>query len=278
MIRLIGFDLDGTLLAPDKRITRKTRGVLERCAQRKIVLVPVTGRPFSGIPEEIRRMEFIHYAVSSNGSVTSRVPDGKVMRSFMMSAQTVQRVLLCARRAAGGRRFIAEVFTGGAGYHDGQTELLMKEKYRDKPALLAYFKASRKTVPDLQHFVSGGTFENISLMFSDGGQRQAAEGLLFDIPDIRVIVPASTDLEIVCGEADKGKALAGLAQDLGVRRDEVMAIGDGPNDRELLSCAGISVAMGNADGSLKDMADYVAQDNRHDGAAEAIERLVLCDR
>lgn len=275
MIRLAGFDLDGTLLTPDKKITPHTQDVLERCAKKNIALVPVTGRPFAGIPMKLRQMPFIRYAISSNGSVTGRVPDGTVIRSFMMPSQTVRSVLSLARRAAGTGRLIAEVFTAGEGFHDPVTDRLLLEKYKEKPQILAYFRASRKTVTNLSGFISGKEFENISLMFENREDRDAARVMLRDVPGIRVIVPARTDLEIVCAGADKGRSLLELARDLGVRPSEILAIGDGSNDRELLSCAGISVAMGNAQEELRVAADYVAQDNEHDGMARALEKFVL---
>lgn len=270
MISLVGFDLDGTLLTRDKHITQHTDHVLRLCAERNIILVPVTGRPFSGIPPQIRAMDFIRFAITSNGSVTSRVPEGEVVRDTLMDGDTVRAVL-----DAAGTGMIIEVFAHGTGYHDAQTDLLLQEKYRDRPAILAYIRASRRTIPDLYAFLPGRKFENISLMFADSQKRDAAKRRVENIPGIRVIVPASTDLEVVCERADKGRAVLELASDLHVEPDGIMAAGDGSNDRELLACAGISVAMGNAKEDLKAMADYVAPDNEHDGLAWALERFVL---
>lgn len=271
MISLVGFDLDGTLLTRDKKITEYTRRVLSRCAGKGIILVPVTGRPFRGIPPQILSMDFIHYAITSNGSVTGRVPGGEIVRDTLMDSETVKAVL-----DAAGKGVIAEVFARGAGYHDAESELLLREKYRDRPAILAYIRASRRPVPDLFSFISGKRFENISLMFGNSQERDAARDRIEKIPGIRVIVPAPTDLEIVCAGADKGRALLELASDLHVKPQDIIAVGDGSNDRELLACAGLSVAMGNASEDLKKTADYVAPDNEHDGLARALERFVLC--
>jgi 5-amino-6-(5-phospho-D-ribitylamino)uracil phosphatase len=56
-----------------------------------------------------------------------------------------------------------------------------------------------------------------------------------------------------------------------------MAIGDGVNDREMLQAAGWGVAMGHASDAVKAVADAVTGNNSEDGAAQAIERYVLCD-
>ena len=61
---------------------------------------------------------------------------------------------------------------------------------------------------------------------------------------------------------------------LGLGLDEIMALGDSDNDREMLQTAGVSVAMGNAGAALKRLARYVTEDNEHDGVARAIYRFI----
>lgn len=75
--------------------------------------------------------------------------------------------------------------------------------------------------------------------------------------------------------ADKGTALAWLADYLDVPREQVMAIGDQGNDATMIAWAGLGVAMGNAPEFVKALADWVAPSVDEDGAAVAIERFVL---
>ena len=69
MIRMIGLDLDGTLLTRDKRLTKKNSEVLALAARRGIHIVPVTGRPLSGIPEAVEALPFIHSRSGGGASV-----------------------------------------------------------------------------------------------------------------------------------------------------------------------------------------------------------------
>ena len=96
------------------------------------------------------------------------------------------------------------------------------------------------------------------------------------IEGIRIIFPWPTDLEITSDRADKGEALLDLCTRLDIAREETMAIGDGNNDLGLMRAAGFSVAMGNSDEDVKEAADYVTDDNEHDGVATAIRKYVLC--
>lgn len=75
--------------------------------------------------------------------------------------------------------------------------------------------------------------------------------------------------------ADKGTALEMLANDLGIAREHVMAIGDQGNDATMVAWAGLGVAMGNANDVTKAVSDWVAPGIDDDGAAVAIERFIL---
>ena len=82
--------------------------------------------------------------------------------------------------------------------------------------------------------------------------------------------------EVLPNEADKGLALAKLAGLHGIRREEVMAIGDSWNDEGMLRWAGVSVAMANAAPGIRDVASWVTtRDHNDDGVAEAIGRFIL---
>jgi hydroxymethylpyrimidine pyrophosphatase-like HAD family hydrolase len=82
-------------------------------------------------------------------------------------------------------------------------------------------------------------------------------------------------LEVLPPNASKGAALKTLLKELGVAPQNVLAMGDGENDIEMLQLAGIGVAVGNADQRLKDIADHVVGTNDEDAVAQVIERFVL---
>jgi hydroxymethylpyrimidine pyrophosphatase-like HAD family hydrolase len=83
-------------------------------------------------------------------------------------------------------------------------------------------------------------------------------------------------LEILPPGIDKGSALARVAEIIGVRREEVMAVGDSMNDEAMIRWAGYGVAMANGDERLKEAACLVtAGTNDEDGLADFVERYVL---
>ena len=73
---------------------------------------------------------------------------------------------------------------------------------------------------------------------------------------------------------DKALSLSVLLENIGMTREEVIAIGDGYNDLSMIKFAGMGIAMGNAQEPVKKVADYITLTNDEDGVAEAIERLL----
>jgi HAD superfamily hydrolase (TIGR01484 family) len=84
-----------------------------------------------------------------------------------------------------------------------------------------------------------------------------------------------TLIEITSRNASKGRALSILAAYYGIAQGEVMAIGDHDNDRDMISWAGLGVAVGNASQGAKAVADYVVPPLSQEGAAWAIEHFIL---
>ena len=80
------------------------------------------------------------------------------------------------------------------------------------------------------------------------------------------------NIEINAAGVNKGTGLVNLGRMLGIRREEIMAFGDGDNDIAMLREAGFGVAMANADEQVKAAADYITLSNEEEGVAEAIER------
>ena len=84
-------------------------------------------------------------------------------------------------------------------------------------------------------------------------------------------------LDVTALEANKGTALATIAAHLGITLEQTAAIGDGGNDPAMFKCAGLSIAMGQADETVKRQADVVTAPNTEDGVAQAIEKYILPD-
>ena len=82
-------------------------------------------------------------------------------------------------------------------------------------------------------------------------------------------------LECVPPGIEKAHSLAKLIATLGIAREEVIACGDGYNDKGMIEFAGLGVAMANASTEVQDAADYITYSNEEDGVAHVVEKFIL---
>lgn len=273
-IKMIGIDLDGTLLTKNKVMTSVSRQALEKAIQAGVEVVPVTGRPYTGVPADVLEIPGIRYVITSNGANTYDCGSGKVLRKKHLPHALTRQIL----EQAAGEDVIREIFIKGVGFHDFRTQGMLEARFSVAPPILAYINRSRKIVPDFEGLLSDTTahVENISLMFPTQEARDEVLQKLNSLGEheknmpLQILKPWKTDLEITHVQADKWLALKDLGERLGIPADEIMALGDGDNDRPMLREAGYSVAMGNAPDFVKETADFCTLDNEHDGAAAAI--------
>ena len=78
-IRLIALDLDGTLLDSQKRLSARNEAVLQECISRGIYIVPCTGRIWGGVPEFLRSLPGIRYAITTNGAIVEDVAEHRIL-------------------------------------------------------------------------------------------------------------------------------------------------------------------------------------------------------
>ena len=78
--------------------------------------------------------------------------------------------------------------------------------------------------------------------------------------------------EISQKDVDKWDALKYLIKELNIQKEELIAIGDNINDRDMIINAGLGIAMGQSMPEIKEVADYVTDDNENEGVKKAIEK------
>ena len=252
MVRLIATDLDGTLLGRGGQVTERTLDAIARFAGRGGVFVPVTGRSAPHIPPWIRTSEHIRYCLHSNGGRCEEVRTGDtVFVNRIPSELCVEAFRVLEPWAAHWNVFadgmaFSEFHRAGAG-----SELVNLLRRVDL------------------------TVEKLDVTPEDKADRARAWDVLCRIEGLDISSAYDTNIEINTPEGAKGRGVERLAALLGIRREEIMAFGDGLNDLSLLSCAGLPVAMENAVPELKAAARFIAPSNIEDGEAACIERFAL---
>ena len=270
-VRLIGLDLDGTLLTDRKDILPETLSALNAAGEAGILIVPATGRPLSGVPEDVISFPYLRYLITSNGAFTYQYPKGSVLRRHTISRSRALEILEYLDRPG----LLTEIFIEGRGFHEQETNRIMNELYRGTP-LENYLAGSRTIVTNLCDYLNShhADVENISTLFLDTNRLEPSFRELSEENDITVVQSAPHVLEIGSSEADKGKAVSELATSLGIAREEIMVFGDSNNDFGLFDAAGTAVAMANATEELKACSHRITSSNEEDGIGIVIREIL----
>lgn len=271
-IRMVGIDLDGTLLTGKKNLLPYTEEVLRRTIEKGIEVVIATGRPSFGIPEELKKMPGIRYAVAVNGAKVLELKTDRILQEDLLSREKAREMLKIFREY----QTVPEVYTRGRGYVN-RDELERLLEYYDNPDIVPYLLQTRGLADDICELLEecGNGVEKVQAIFKDEKEWLEARARIEAIPGVKPVSSLGRNIEVGRADVNKAKGLKWLGEHLKIREEEMMTLGDGDNDLEMIRMAGIGVAMGNAVGVLKEAADYVTLDNEEEGAAKAIERFAL---
>ncbi|MBR0149822.1 MAG: HAD family phosphatase [Synergistaceae bacterium] len=269
-VRLIAFDLDGTLFNDKKEITPETVRTLEQAASMGVEIVPATGRFWGAVPENLKALNFVRYAITLNGAAIFDVKASKTIAEFTIPIERAET--LC--RVSDGLGVVYDFVAGGKGY--------MRRDLYERLAEVMVGEWQVKIVRDMRSPVDD-VYE--TLKAHSGVQKMQIYTLDKDLranllkalpvvfPDMLFTSSVPNNIEINDTRANKGGALEFVAGLLGIPIESTLAFGDGLNDISMIERAGIGAAMSNACPEILAAADYVAPDNNNDGVAEGIKRF-----
>lgn len=272
-IKMLCFDLDGTLLTHDKRVSDYTLKVLAKAVEKGIHIVPTTGRLFLGLPEAVRSLPGLRYAILINGAVVYDAVEQKAIHRAEVDPETADRVYAYMDTLP----IIYDCFADDIRYVSSRNVSLLPQYVPDHN-LLKMILDTRSEVPDLRAHLRQRNkgVQKLQGYFRDQKLRaDTMEELKRRFPGLSVTTSLPFNCEINDGHANKGEAMDKLCAMLGIDPSETMGFGDGSNDMTLIQHAGIGVAMKNAIPALQTEADYITDSNDEDGVAKAICKF--CD-
>ncbi|MDX6694035.1 MAG: hypothetical protein QOF02_1638 [Blastocatellia bacterium] len=283
-IRLIALDLDGTLLTSRGEVSEGNRLALKRARERGVLVALATGRRFRDARPLALDLGLDVALISHNGALTKHARSLENVSVSLLPFEAARDVLRIGR-AAGMDAMISDDAKGKG--------VLVYDHLSDgNEALARYIAWSRRIHGDevdeavrrvaslseyLDHAPVHISFSGTVAQMHNLGETIKCEmqgrvkvfSTIYRKQDFAL-------LDVLHPEASKGAGVAATAAEHGIRREEVMAVGDNFNDLEMLHYAGTPVVMGNADAALLDIAGFhTTATNDEDGVALAVERFVL---
>lgn len=263
-IKLVAIDLDGTLLDSDESISERNRRAVASVRAGGAEVVLVTARGFHRARPFAQELGLSLPVLCCGGALVADSATGNILVHRPLPPEHALPIL----------HFALDHSLLILVHHDGH--------YLAHPATIAaYPEVAALVLPpwsacaDLDALVCQG-----STFLRALGDRSVAElRATFEEPyagQLRFVQLAwrgLPDLGIYDACVSKGNTLRAFCQERGIRRQEVMAIGDHISDASMFEAAGLRVAMANADPELKAVADHVTLSNADDGVAVALERF-----
>ena len=267
-VRLFATDLDGTLLRSDGTVSDRTRAALKAATDAGLIIAFVTGRPPRWLDDVIEETGHIGLAVGANGAVLYDMVEEEYLTVHTLEPELMVELGTELRSEFPEVQFAVEYGHGFAAEPDYVHDWDINPEF-DR-------KGRRIPEPLLAHLDVIAAQPAMKLLAKDRSIDvdvflQSALELIGD----RASITHSSSfglLEIAKAGVTKATGLAELATRHGVTHDEVLAIGDMPNDVPMLSWAGHAVAVANAHPEVLAIADEVTESNDEDGVAKALDR------
>ncbi|MFL6231200.1 MAG: Cof-type HAD-IIB family hydrolase [Pyrinomonadaceae bacterium] len=285
-IRLIALDLDGTLLDARGHVSERNRAAIAEARGRGVEVAIVTGRRFRDARPLALELGLDVPVVAHNGALTKHARTLETVSAQLLPLAAARETLRVAR--AHGADALVSDDAEGAGV------LVYDHIAADDRPVAEYVEWSRRIhgdeaaravvqVASLEDYLDHAPV-HITFSGTQAKTERLAEAFAREmgasVKLMTTIYPRINFglIDVIHPEVSKGTGLAAVAAELQVAREEVLAVGDNHNDREMLEYAGVRVIVRNAEPALYELAGVrVVASHDEDGVAEAIENFVLVE-
>ena len=265
--KLLALDMDGTLLNSQKKISPKTEAAISELSKRGVNVVLSTGRGVAELQDYKDELKFMHYGVTSSGGAVYDFFSKKPVKFHSISEDIALEII------------DAGISESALIHILGLTNSLMKDDDIKKAAdfqmsiYAPMYDRICTRCDDFKKYVKENPDEiiKINLYHRSPESRQRNFERLKHL-NLTFALAETTALESSPKGISKASGLIELCKFLQIDIADTVAVGDAPNDIEILKTAGIAAVMGNADDEIKKIADFVTDDNDHNGIVKVIEK------
>jgi Cof subfamily protein (haloacid dehalogenase superfamily) len=283
MKKLIAIDLDGTLLSSNIDISKENIQAIQNAQNAGHIVMICSGRAPEDIKNVIEKTPLVCPVAGSNGTMV--IADGKLLSQISINKEMVKKVAAVLDE----NKFPFKIYTShGIFVASSWTERLLafleQNKEITKNITPKEYKQLTEQPKESDSIKIFDQLEDVLKIENIAVQKFFVPTLsgkteliatLKEYEDISITTSGPLNIEIMDINGNKSNGIQVMAEYFNIPIENTVAIGDNFNDVPMLEVAGLSVAMGNADPTVKDIADVVTLTNNEHGVAHAIEKYVL---
>ena len=263
--KMLVLDLDDTLLNDNHEISDRNKTRLIEAQKKGIYVVLASGRPTQAMmryAEELELARYGSYIISFNGAVITDIEKNINLYERSLTKEEIHSL----------HDFSIDHNVHIITYLDGQIVSETDSEYIEVEKHLTGMKHNK-----VHCFKSAVNAHAVKcLMLEEPEYLKDVELKLKNMrPDMMVSRSKPFFLEIMPQGVDKAASIEILAEELGIKQNEIIAVGNAGNDLSMVEYAGLGVWVDNVSEELRHKADVVVASNNNDGVAEVVERFLL---
>ena len=262
--RLLAVNIEGTLLQSNGRLNKSTKEAIEYVHHKGVHVALVTSRNYHSAKKVAKALKINPMIVAQQGAFVGSSIEKPILVKRMSEELTVELVQMLEKTNSQ-IMLHHEKYSLGNRVNLPENLLGKTVMYMNDQNVYAQNYVDDISEELMDHPMSP---TKIDIIFTEQADQVEMQKLVKDMfPEIEVFLHPGHRLTIVPKGVSKWSGVLYLADHLGVKRTEIVSIGDGMDDIEMIAGAGLGVAMGNADPEVKKAAKWVTRSNDDDGIA-----------
>ena len=287
MYKLIAIDLDGTMLNSYGMVTENTKNTIKEIEKQGIEVIIASGRPIDSIKEIAKEIESQNYFIAGNGAIIYDIKNDEIIYEKTLSKEKVLEIIkICEENSISYNVYTEkEILAASLKYnvlYYHKENLKKEESKRTKINIVKNMYEYVENKKDARYLKITICDENKTVFNSIMKKiKEIKEIEILEVSHMaRKTIKQGTEefsisyyyTEISEENVDKWNAIEFLIKKLNIKKEEVMAIGDNSNDKNMIENAGLGVAMKQGSPNVISIADEVTEGNNEEGVAKILQK------
>lgn len=287
MYKLVAIDLDGTMLNSYGMVTENTKQVIKNTINKGTEVIIASGRPIDSIKTIAKEIGSENYFIAGNGALIYDIKKDEIIYEKFMNKQKVLEIIkICEENSISYNIYTEKtIIAKGLKYNVLYYYKENLKKEENKKTNITIVEDVYEYIKNLENekFLKITVCDETKSVFNSIiSKLRTVEDI--DVLDVlhmsrKMIKQGTEDVpieyyytEISLKDVDKWNAIEYLANKMNISKDEIIAIGDNINDKEMIENAKVGIAMGQSTPVITEIADFVTSNNNEDGVAKALEK------
>lgn len=287
MYKLVAIDLDGTMLNSYGMVTENTKQVIKNTINKGTEVIIASGRPIDSIKTIAKEIGSENYFIAGNGALIYDIKKDEIIYEKFMNKQKVLEIIkICEENSISYNIYTEKtIIAKGLKYNVLYYYKENLKKEENKKTNITIVEDVYEYIKNLENekFLKITVCDETKSVFNSIIRKlRTVEDI--DVLDVlhmsrKMIKQGTEDVpieyyytEISLKDVDKWNAIEYLSNKMNISKDEIIAIGDNINDKEMIENAKVGIAMGQSTPVITKIADFVTLNNNEDGVAKALEK------